>query len=66
MADKDEDIQVSNTRFLPIVSAYAARTCLVEDIPRSKFNDGTLGCPLADRRGCPWPYASSVPWLSLP
>lgn len=34
MADRDEDIHVSNTGFLPIVSAYAARIGLVEEIDR--------------------------------
>lgn len=34
MEDKGEDIQVSNTGFLPIVSAYAARIGLVEEIDR--------------------------------
>ena len=34
MEDKGEDIRVSNTGFLPIVSAYAARIGLVEEIDR--------------------------------
>ena len=34
MEDKDGDIRVSNTGFLPIVSAYAARIGLVEEIDR--------------------------------
>jgi transposase len=34
MEDKDEDIGISNTGFLPIVSAYAARIGLVEEIDR--------------------------------
>jgi Domain of unknown function (DUF4277) len=34
MEDKGEHIQVSNTRFLPIVSPYAARIGLVEEINR--------------------------------
>jgi hypothetical protein len=39
MEDRDEDIRVSNTGFLPIVSAYAARIGLVEEIDR------LLHCP---------------------
>jgi transposase len=34
MSDRGDDIQVSNTGFLPIVSAYAARIGLVEEIDR--------------------------------
>lgn len=34
MGDKDGDIRISNTGFLPIVSAYAARIQLVEEIDR--------------------------------
>ncbi len=34
MEDKDGDIGISNTGFLPIVSAYAARIGLVEEIDR--------------------------------
>jgi transposase len=34
MEDKDGDIRISNTGFLPIVSAYAARIGLVEEIDR--------------------------------
>jgi hypothetical protein len=32
MEDNHEDIRVSNTGFLPIVSAYAAKIGLVEEI----------------------------------
>jgi hypothetical protein len=34
MGDKAEDFQISGTGFLPIVSAYAARIGLVEEIDR--------------------------------
>jgi transposase len=34
MEDKDGDVRISNTGFLPIVSAYAARIGLVEEIDR--------------------------------
>jgi hypothetical protein len=34
MADNYDDIQVSNTGFLPIISAYASRIGLVEEIDR--------------------------------
>lgn len=34
MPDNTEDSQISNTGFLPIVSAYAARVGLMEEIDR--------------------------------